>query len=176
MVFTIQSHTPFLIGTIDISRANEGSQHQHKVFNMDDEQNFGKGSVPFEPISFEGIYTILSNKEANVNGLDERRAEKRYGTDASVIFQLFCSSVYHRAIELNHSNSGVLFEGNVGLKPGAIVYIRRASCPQDCPKGDACESCRTISLASIKWCNEKGAADLPLYSVGAKYFEYGIGY
>jgi len=113
-----------------------------------------------------------------VNSVDEKRAERRCRTDVPIIFQVFCSSssVYHRAIKYNHSNGGVYFEGNVGLKPGAIVCIKRESCPQNGPQGDACESCRTITLATIKWCNEKGATDLPLYSVGAKYFEYGIGY
>ena len=111
-----------------------------------------------------------------MNGLDERRAEKRYRTNVPVIFQTLSAFDYHGAKELDHSNSGVSFEGSDGLKPGAIVCIRRESCPDNCQNGDACESCRTISLATIKWCNEKGAADLPLYSVGAKYFEYGIGY
>jgi hypothetical protein len=82
----------------------------------------------------------------------------------------------HQAKELNHSHSVISFEVDICLKPGAIVYMRREICPQNCPNGDACESCRTIGLATIKWCNKRGAADLPLYSVGVKYFEYGIGY
>ena len=112
-----------------------------------------------------------------MNGLDERRAERRYGIDVPVIFQLFCSSSYHRhrAKKLNHSNSGVSFEASVGLKPGAIVYIRRKRCPDSCQKGKACESCRTTTLATVKWCHENTPSKMT-YSLGAKYFEYGIGY
>ena len=110
-----------------------------------------------------------------MNGLDERRAEKRYRTDVPVIFQTLSGFDYLRAKELNHSNSGISFEASVALKPGAIVYISHERCPENCPKGDACESCRTTILATVKWCHENISSKMT-YLGGAKYFEYGIGY
>lgn len=108
--------------------------------------------------------------------MDERRAERRCGAEMPAILKLFPSFDPYRTKEINHSTCGISFEAGVCLKPGAVVYIRHQGCPENCPQGKACESCRTVGLATIKWCNEKGAADLPLYLVGAKYFEYGIGY
>ena len=109
-----------------------------------------------------------------MNGLNERRRERRYRMDAPIIIQTFSGFDYHRAKESNHCNNGVSFEASVVLKPGAIVYIRREKCPENCQEKGACGSCRTTTLATVKWCNKNKAAGLPFYSVGAKYFEYGV--
>jgi hypothetical protein len=138
------------------------------------ERILGQGSVDFAPFTSEDVYTMLLNQNAQVMRDDERRAETRYGTDVPVIVQIFGSSVYHRARKLNYSKSGVLLEGNVYLKPGATVCIRRERCPQNCPKAKACESCKTTALATVKWCHQNTPSQMT-YSLGVKHWEYGIG-
>lgn len=115
-------------------------------------------------------------KEVEVDRVDEKRAEKRYSIKAPLILKLFPSFDPHPAQNVNQSNNGISFESGVGFKPGTIVFIRREGCPENCPAGKACESCRTIGLATIIWCKKNGAAEPFLFSAGAKYFEYGIGY
>lgn len=109
-------------------------------------------------------------------GHNDRRRNRRYDTDIPIIFRTFSSLDDHRAKELNHSYNGISFEGGVCLKPGIILYVRHDKCPENCPNGKACEGCRSATLATVKWCYEKEASKAGSYNVGARYFEYGIGY
>lgn len=106
----------------------------------------------------------------------EKREEIRYTTNTPIIFRTFQSFDYFRAKELNHSNDGISFESNFELQPGTVVLVRREKCLENCQRGKACDSCRTTTLATVHWCRERKAPGVTSYSVGAKYFPYGIGY
>ena len=100
----------------------------------------------------------------------EKRNDLRHKVSASLIYQINLSGIHYRAKKLDHNNAGISFKSNHDLKPGTIVYIRRESCPPNCPGGKACESCRTVTLATVKWCSQIEDAGMGLYWVGAKYF------
>ena len=107
---------------------------------------------------------------------DEKRGELRYDTKSSIVFQIFNSVEHHPAEKYNHSGRGISFVNNHYLKSGTVIYIRRVKCQENCTPGIACEGCRTTALATVRWCRKNEDSDDSSYSVGAKYFEYGIGY
>jgi len=109
-----------------------------------------------------------------MDAFKEKREEKRYCIRAPIIFRKFFDSDRYPAEILNHSRAGVAFTGDVALKPGAILHIRRIACAENCPMGEACEGCRSITLAEVKWCNEIQKASSDAYVIGARYFEYGL--
>lgn len=110
---------------------------------------------------------------------DEKRREERYESQSSIIYQIFNSVENHPAIEFNHSDNGISFSNSHYLKSGTVLYIRRVKGQENCSRGVTCECCRTATLATVRWCQKnedsKDSNDSS-YSVGAKYFEYGIGY
>ncbi len=107
---------------------------------------------------------------------DEKRGELRYKSNSSIIFQIFNSVEYYNAEEFNHSGRGISFVNSHYLKSGTVVYIRRAKGQENCSRGIACECCRTTTLATVRWCQKNEGSSESTYSVGAKYFEYGVGY
>jgi len=107
---------------------------------------------------------------------DEKRGELRYKSNSSIIFQIFNSVEYYPAEEFNHSGRGISFVNHHYLKSGTVVYIRRVKGQENCGRGISCECCRTTTLATVRWCQKNEDSDDSSYSVGAKYFEYGIGY
>jgi hypothetical protein len=100
----------------------------------------------------------------------EKRKDSRHKLSASLICRTNLSGANYRAKKLDHSNTGISFKSHYDLKPGTIVYIRRESCPQNCPGGRACESCRMVTLATTKWCQQSEGERTGLYLTGAKYF------
>ena len=102
----------------------------------------------------------------------EKRSGPRYKTKASLICRLFQSDNNNNAKAFDHSNTGLSFVSCNEFKSGAVVYIRRENCPPKCPAGDACKSCRPITLATIKWCKQVEGACMNTYLAGAKYFAY----
>ena len=109
-------------------------------------------------------------------GCSEKRLNERYPTNIDKDIRPFNAVEFHRAKEMNHSSNGISFTLPVELKPGTVIQIVRTACPENCQKGRVCESCRQLSLATVKWCRENNGGGMRSYSVGAKYFEYGIGY
>ena len=107
---------------------------------------------------------------------DEKRGELRYKSKSSIIYQKFNSLEYHPAEEFNHSDSGISFVNSHFLKSGTVVYIRRVKGQENCDRGISCECCRTTTMATVRWCQKSEDSEGSSYSVGAKYFEYGIGY
>jgi len=101
--------------------------------------------------------------------LNEKRKDSRHRLNAALICRTNLSGVAYHAVKLNHSSAGISFKSHYDLKPGTVVYIRRENCPPNCPGAPACESCRTVTLATVKWCKpfeRKGNTFL----TGAKYF------
>jgi hypothetical protein len=63
------------------------------------------------------------------------------------------------------------FKSNFFLQPEATVYIRvKKSHPNNSCRG-LCHGLRSVTLAEVKWCDEKLDADVFSYGVGVKYYE-----
>ena len=107
---------------------------------------------------------------------EDRRTDPRYKTNVSLILQTFESLDVHPVRERDHSNNGVSFTNSFNLKPGTVVHIRHENCPEGCLGGDACNTCRSTTLAVVQWCQKGEHSERPVYQIGAKFFEYGIGY
>ena len=100
----------------------------------------------------------------------EKRQDSRQRVKAPLICQTNLSGSNYRAKKIDHSSTGLSFKSQYDLKPGTIVYIRRESCPLNCPGGRACEGCRTVTLATVKWCQKFEGESKGTYLTGAKYF------
>jgi len=109
-------------------------------------------------------------------GLQDKRNGKRYRIQAPIIFRRMTGFDYHQGQKVNHSDGGLAFTCNTSLHPGSIVLIRHSGCPDDCVRGEACFSCRSVALATVRWCNSNTPSKDHSFSVGAKFFDYGIGY
>ncbi len=109
-------------------------------------------------------------------GCQERRLTERYGIHLDKLIRPFNADVLHRARETNHSGKGICFALPVALKPGTVIQIIRTECSEKCQGGPECSSCKQNILATVIWCLENNGEGMRSYSIGAKYFEYGIGY
>jgi hypothetical protein len=109
-------------------------------------------------------------------GNEERRKNQRCKAYIPIIFRIFNSPDYSPVKELNHSNNGISFHTRFDLKLGTIIQVRCEGLHKSYYCNSSCEGCRITTLATIKWCHENRVAGAPSYLVGAKYFEYGIGY
>jgi hypothetical protein len=102
--------------------------------------------------------------------LYEKRQDSRKRLNAPLICQTYLSGSNYHAKKIDHSSTGLSFKSQYDLKPGTIIYIRRECCPQNCPGGKACEGCRTVTLATVKWCQKFEGESTGAYLTGAKYF------
>ncbi len=100
----------------------------------------------------------------------EKRKDFRYRINSQLVFQVNLAGTNYPAKKLNHSSTGISFKSNHGLKPGTFIYIRRESCPPDCPGGKMCEGCRMVTFATVKWCSQIENASTASYLTGAKYY------
>ena len=100
----------------------------------------------------------------------EKRKDSRHRLKASLICQTNLSGASYHAKKLDHSHTGISFMSRYDLRPGTIVYIRREGCPPNCRAGKACESCRMVALATVKWCRQGETGGMGSYCAGAKYF------
>jgi len=105
-----------------------------------------------------------------MNDIYEKRKDPRHKLNASLICQTNLSGTNYYAKKLDHSIAGISFKSQYDFKPGTIIYIRRECCPQNCPGGKACEGCRTVTLATVKWCQKFEDESTGAYLAGAKYF------
>lgn len=109
-------------------------------------------------------------------GKEERRKNPRCEAYIPIIFRPFNSPDYSPAKELNHSNNGISFQTRFDIKPGTIIQVRSEGMYKSHSCNRSCEGCRTTTLAKILWCHKNETSGTASYSVGAKYFEYGMGY
>ena len=109
-------------------------------------------------------------------GKEERRNGPRCKAHIPIIFRTFNAPDYFTAKEVNNSNRGISFQTRFDLKPGTVVQVRCQGVYKSNQCNSSCEGCRTNTLAKIQWRRENKVAGALLYFVGAKYFEYGIGY
>lgn len=100
----------------------------------------------------------------------EKRTERRYCARPALVCRIHLSGTHYSVVQRDHNASGLSFESDFYLKPKTVVYLRRESCPENCLRGKACEHCRSMCLATIKWCREIQAG-VYAYAAGAKYLE-----
>jgi len=112
---------------------------------------------------------LISTKGTKMEPIFEKRKDSRHRVNAPLICQTNLSGSNYRAKKLEHSHTGLSFKSKYDLKPGTTVYIRRESCPQNCPMGKACESCRHVTLATVQWCRQLESIGIASYLTGAKY-------
>ena len=108
--------------------------------------------------------------------IKEDREEFRQGVSAALTCRINIIGKHWPAEKIDHSNAGISFKSGFGLKPGTVLYIRQEKCLPDCPGEKACDSCRTVMLASVKWCREYEEGGANSYLVGAKYIPNSSGY
>ena len=106
----------------------------------------------------------------------DKRKDNRHKACPSLTYWISLAGKNYRAKGLNYSPTGISFESTFSLKPGTIVCMKREGFPHDCSSCQACESCRTITFATIKWCQKGKETDIEAYVAGAKYLEPGCGY
>jgi hypothetical protein len=101
----------------------------------------------------------------------EKRACERHSYTAPIAFSYFNKEHCFEAQTLNHCAGGMFFKSNLLLQPGATVYIRVKKFHPNNSCTGLCHELRTVTLAEVKWCDEKIDTDVFSYGVGVKYYE-----
>lgn len=99
-----------------------------------------------------------------------KRNFHRYDQEALISWSYFNASKFTSAKLLNYSKSGLCFESELKLQPGAGIYIRLEKLFPH-PNGSKLhEGFRTVTLGEARWCRETGAAGSCKYVTGIKYY------
>ncbi len=99
----------------------------------------------------------------------EKRSEARHGAEASIKWSYFNQKTCFNGKLINISDGGMSFETDAAIKPGATIFIKLETFPAT-DATSFCRACmRTISLAEVKWCQEKFRNEISRYGVGVKY-------
>ena len=102
----------------------------------------------------------------------EKRTSLRHSASPALTCQVSLSGKKSNVRGLNHSDSGISFENGTEIKPDSIVYVWRDQCAPDCSPGENCIGCRSVTLATIRWCRKIKTRETEFYRIGAKYFEF----
>jgi hypothetical protein len=106
-----------------------------------------------------------------MNSNTEKRTFDRHYCSVPIAFSYFNKEHRFEARTNNYSAGGMYFKSSLFLKPGATVYIRIEDFNSDNSCTSICYGLRSVSLAEVKWCDEKSDTDVLSYGVGVKYFE-----
>lgn len=101
----------------------------------------------------------------------EKRACERYRYAADIAFSYFNEEHSYTAESLNFCTGGMCFKTNLFLKPGATVFIRLMKKHSNGCSTDCYDGVRSVTLAEVRWCDERPEAIAMPYGVGVKYFE-----
>ena len=107
---------------------------------------------------------------------NDQRKTDRYEACTSLTYRLSLAGKNYHAKALNHSDNGISFENRFVLKPGTIVCLKRENCPGKCSSIAACDCCRTITFATVKWCKKREEIGVEQFAVGAEYIQHFWGY
>ena len=95
----------------------------------------------------------------------------RYDQEALISWSYFNAENFFNAKLLNYSESGLCFESEIELQPGAEIYIRLDKLLPD-PNGNRLhEGFRTVTLGEAKWCKQMDAIGSRKYAIGIRYYE-----
>jgi hypothetical protein len=101
----------------------------------------------------------------------EKRTRDRHNQKAYITWTYFNTDHFFRGKLLNYSESGLCFESEFKLQPGATIYIRLdkfLTDPSDCKFH---EGVRTVTLGEAKWCKEIYVVGSHKYAIGIKYYQ-----
>jgi hypothetical protein len=99
----------------------------------------------------------------------EKRSEDRHGCDAGVDWAYFNKAEFYSAHLLNISPSGVYFECEQRIIPGATIFIRLHHGPAGVGNSAIHDSMRSTALGEVKWCRELPDQKKRPYGVGIRY-------
>jgi hypothetical protein len=99
----------------------------------------------------------------------EKRETARYGCDISIVYFLMQKGRRIRAKLLNFSDQGVFLITKEPVLPGTTVVVRLdKDTDQEIPCSEK-RALRSISLVTVKWCQEATVDGRRVYEIGAKY-------
>jgi hypothetical protein len=101
----------------------------------------------------------------------EKRTGDRYDQKACITWAYFNTDHFYSGKLLNYSESGLCFESEFKLRPGATIYIRLDNFQPDLSDCALHEGFRTVSLGEAKWCKEIYVVGSHNYAIGIKYFQ-----
>ena len=101
----------------------------------------------------------------------EKRKCDRYDLEARVTWSYFNTTHCFNAKLLNYSESGLCFESESKLRPGASIFIRLDRLLTQHSGHKLHEGFRTVTLAESRWCREISASGSYKYLIGIKYYE-----
>ena len=102
---------------------------------------------------------------------DKRRMEKRYDCEAKIKWSYFNNGEIFDAKILNCSLNGNYFETPHVIKPGSTILIRLETLLSKCTRSDEPLCLRTISLAKVKWCNNRVEDGDLNFGVGVRHLD-----
>ena len=70
---------------------------------------------------------------------------------------------------LNHSEEGICFSSTKKLVPGTTILFRSVDNQSFATEDDDSCQLRSISMVTIKWCQESSRSYKPVYIYGANY-------
>jgi hypothetical protein len=101
----------------------------------------------------------------------EKRSRDRHNQKAYIAWTFFNTDHFFRGKLLNYSESGLCFESEFKLRPGATIYIRLDKFSPDPYNCKLHEGFRTVTLGEAKWCKEIYVVGSHKYAIGVKYFQ-----
>ena len=99
----------------------------------------------------------------------ERRAWKRYETEANIMYARYLENpyCYYGAQILNCSENGFYFESRYALQPGSYIWFNKAIYASTSRHSKSYE----LLPVAVKWCKEIAAENGTRYGMGAKYVD-----
>ncbi|MGD8522588.1 MAG: hypothetical protein PVF56_15680 [Desulfobacterales bacterium] len=101
----------------------------------------------------------------------EKRTRDRYNQEACIAWTYFNTDHLFSGKLLNYSESGLCFESEIKLRPGATIYIRLDKFSPDPSNRKLHEGFRTVTLGEAKWCKEIYVVGSHKYAIGIKYYQ-----
>jgi len=100
----------------------------------------------------------------------DQRVDPRFPIKAAITYFPFSSqrSFHGEGIVLNCSRFGLYFETSRPLKIGQYLCIRIQQIFEDRTTGES-GHLKTLTLAQVRWCEERGAESESSFGVGVKY-------
>jgi hypothetical protein len=105
---------------------------------------------------------------SKIESTDKRRYE-RIRCEAAVEWSYFNQDVYFGAKLINFSKSGVYFETDRELKPGASIFLNTKRISPSMIKSKDRQRPRSVSLGEVQWCLDLSAGDKSCYGVGVRF-------
>jgi len=126
----------------------------------------------FGRVGFQGA-TLLSQPRKRMKMADQKgkRNCTRYDLEAIITWSYFNTTNFFNAKLVNYSESGLCFESESGIKPGAGIFIRLEKLLPNPAGIKLHQGFRTVTLGEARWCREAGDVGSRKYNIGIRYYE-----